>query len=175
MEWFLNEYQPHGRIADYGGTENVGSSIVRDALATGGQHDYNPLDYDNGVDLMKPIKGPKFDFGICMDLLEHVPNPFVVAGNIYSSLKPNAHLFVTSPLIWELHFYPKDYWRFTPSGLEALFPKMDIELLGIVRDPSPDEVCPRSRVVGVFHKVPKLDRPRVDESGSFFPKEYAVK
>ncbi len=175
LAWFVNKYKPEGRIADYGGTDTIGAPIVERMLSMrkvkviGNDADpfdiklegslnkneskYFTLDFDNGVDLRKPIKGKKFDYGICMDLLEHTSNPFVVAKNIYDSLQKGALLFVTVPWIWEIHYYPKDYWRFAPQGLEELFPKMKKLSLEIVRDQSPEEEVPRSRLVAVFKKI----------------------
>jgi hypothetical protein len=115
-------------------------------------NEYIVLDYDNGVDLMKPVKGKKFDGGICMDLLEHTENPFIIAKNITDSLNKGAVLFVTVPWVWELHYYPKDYWRFAPQGLEQLFPKMKAVTIEIIRDESPEETLPRHRLVAIFKK-----------------------
>jgi len=159
--WALNTFPPptNARIADYGGTENVGDTIVRDSLAAGGQHNYTALDFDNGIDLRNPIKGKKFDYGLCMDLLEHASNPFTVATNIKNSLKKGGILFVTVPFIWEIHYYPSDYWRFTPQGIEELFSDMYIEVIGLVRDKEPDESVPRHRIVAVFRNQKKLPVP----------------
>ena len=175
LAWFLSKYQPKGRVADFGGTEKIGSEIVTqmfglsditilgevdrplDIVVSGLEKkveaEYIPLDFDNGVDLRKPIRGKKFDGGICMDLLEHTSNPFLVAENITNSLKKDALLFVTVPWIWEIHYHPKDYWRFAPQGLEELFPKMKKISLEIIRDQSIDEEVPRSRLVAVFKKI----------------------
>jgi hypothetical protein len=173
---FLNTYPQSGRIADYGGTDTIGAQIVKkmmtlsDITVEEGKKgkeinilingkpkkpvpEYSVLDYDNGVDLLKPIKGKKFDGGICMDLLEHTENPFLVAKNIAGSLKSGALLFVTVPWVWELHYYPKDYWRFAPQGLEQLFkPYMECITVEIIRDASPEEELPRSRLVAIFKK-----------------------
>lgn len=179
---FLNTFKPKGRVADFGGTSNIGSDIVSQMFAinevtvkekkpgkslsvslfglekTEDIPEYIPLDYDNGVDLMKPIKGKKFDAGICMDLLEHTKNPFIIAKNISDSLKPGAPLFVTVPWVWELHEYPKDYWRFCPQGLEAIFPDMKARTIEIIRDHAPEETLPRYRLVAVFIKNKHLTK-----------------
>ena len=173
---FLNQYPQEGRIADYGGTDTIGSQIIEQMLklnsisiAEGSKSNdlfninvngipatrkvtYTVLDYDNGIDLMKPIRKKPFDGGICMDLLEHTENPFVIAKNISDSLKKGAFLFVTVPWIWEIHYYPKDYWRFAPQGLEQLFPKMECITIETIRDHSDEEEVPRSRLVGIFKK-----------------------
>ncbi len=157
-------FKDNTRWGDYGGTDDIGKNIVKDMLAGGGMHDYNMLDFDNGVDLRKPIKGKKFDMGISMDLLEHVSNPFVVAKNIKNSLNKGAYLFVTAPFVWELHDYPHDYWRFSPDGLKELFDGMQVEIIYMVNDsyrPAKNEKFvsvpaikfPWIRIVGIFKKI----------------------
>lgn len=181
---FINTFNPKGRIADYGGTANIGSEIVKQMFSINDvsveQKKINPdasldinvfgaslkdiepeyvlLDYNNGVDLLKPIKGKKFDFGISMDLLEHTKNPFLVAKNISNSLKPGALLFITVPFSWEVHDYPGDYFRFCPQGLEVLFPDMDAKKIEIIRDAAPEETITRSRLVAVFKKKEGLTK-----------------
>ncbi len=153
---FLVEYKDElaGPVADYGGTEKIGEGLVVGMLSKLGNKklkDYVLLDYDYGDDFLKKIKG-KYGLGICMDLLEHVENPFLVADNISDSLKKNALLFVTCPFIWEVHAFPKDYWRFTPEGLEALFKKLKPLSSCIVRDEGNGEAVPRQRTVAVFRR-----------------------
>ncbi len=168
---FLNEYQNElvEPIADYGGNNKLYGNIIKNILNAGGISNYFPLDYTSGIDLMKPIKR-KFGTGICMDTLEHVNNPFIVAKNITNSLKKNALLFVTVPFIWAQHGYEKgdilkDYFRFTEEGLKLLFPKLHClkiwtledtkGSLGVYDDKSVklrDESVPFVRVVGIFKK-----------------------
>lgn len=150
---FLNHYQPKvGRTADYGGTDAIGKGIIKNTLKTGGITDYHMLDFDNGIDLRKPIKGKKFDLGICMDLLEHTTDPFLVAKNIKNSLKKGAYLFVTVPFMWEVHLYPGDYWRFTTQGLAQLFIDMELHYVYMVEDDQPGADFKRYRTVGIFSK-----------------------
>ena len=177
LAFFLNKYKPTGRIADFGGTDAIGAGMIREILTLDDvivkspgrdkngnviinadgipkktKPEYIVLDYDNGVDLLKPVKGEKFDAGITMDLLEHTTNPPVVAKNISDSLKSGAFLFVTVPFVWELHNYPGDYFRFCPQGLVVMFSDMNIITMDIVRDEAPEEELPRSRIVAVFRK-----------------------
>jgi SAM-dependent methyltransferase len=157
QQFFFNDM----RIADYGGTNRIGENIVQRMFAGGDLNNYNMLDFDNGVDLRNPIEG-KFDVGICMDLLEHTSDPFLVAKNIIDSLNPGAFLFVTVPFVWELHGYPNDYWRFTPQGLGELFKDMEVEVIYAKEDtyipdmknmpPVPPVSLPWNRIVGVFRK-----------------------
>ena len=150
------------RIADYGGTDKIGDNIIKNILSSGNLKNYHMLDFDNGIDLRKPIKGRKFDLGICMDLLEHVSNPFVVSQNIMNSLKKDSYLFVTVPFVWELHAVPDDFWRFTPHGLTELFKEMEALTVYGVTDESPTSEynqsllpvsLPFSRIIGIFKKI----------------------
>jgi hypothetical protein len=125
---------------------------VQKVLASGGITDYHVLDFATGVDLLKPVKGKKYGLGICMDLLEHVTQPFIVCNNISNALKKGALLFVTVPFIWEVHDHPGDYWRYTPQGLSTLFPTLECLELFMTRDELPDEAVPRTRVIGIFRK-----------------------
>lgn len=156
---FVNNYRDKIMlpIADYGGTNIWGFEDVKNLFASGGITDYNVLDLETGYDLLKPIPGRKYGLGICMDLLEHTTNPFLVAKNIYLSLKKDALLFVTVPWIWEVHKYPGDYWRFTVDGVIQLFPKMKVLEAGFLRDEHRDandfpEPLPRERVIVIFIK-----------------------
>lgn len=149
------------RIADYGGTEENGSNHVKKILKAGDLYNYHMLDFENGIDLREPINGEKFDLGICMDLLEHVSNPFLVVKNIIDSLKPGAFLFVTAPFVWELHSVPQDFWRFTPEGFLELFKEMEMEAVFEEEDTygslkiKTDQISispPWIRVIGYFRK-----------------------
>jgi hypothetical protein len=64
----------------------------------------------------------KFGTIICFSVLEHCKNPFKMAENISKFLIGGGTLFVSVPFVWNIHSYPDDYWRFTPSSLSILFP-----------------------------------------------------
>ena len=161
---FLNEFQNEIKepIADYGGNERQDFKFVKKTLASGGIVDCSPLDYSTGVDLLKPIKGRKYNTGICMDLLEHVSNPFIVGENITNSLRKGALLFVTAPFVWGTHNCPNDYFRFTAEGLKVIFPKLEWLRIDIRVDDcwknlkkfrKDDKIVKFFRVVGVFKKI----------------------
>lgn len=66
-----------------------------------------------------------FDLVLCMSLLEHVENPFLVAQNIKNIISENGYLFISSPFFYPIHKDKNgkfgDYWRFTDDGLRTLF------------------------------------------------------
>ena len=165
---FLKQYagQLLKPVADYGGTDNIGEDLVKKSFSGVGIKKVKSLDYDSGYDLLKPIKGEKYGSGICMDLLEHVTNPFTVAKNISDSLLPGAYLFVTAPWKWNYHdsewFKTEcdivstvvwhDYWRFSPNGLIELFSELEAIRADIVADIKSDDGQENHRSVAVFRK-----------------------
>ncbi|UKO98440.1 class I SAM-dependent methyltransferase [Nostoc sp. UHCC 0870] len=83
-----------------------------------------------------------FDGIICLEVLEHVENPFQAVNEIKRVLKKNGMLLLTVPFLLQYHGkgsssqshenYP-DFWRFTHEGLQQLFKdfqKLDVVPLG---------------------------------------------
>lgn len=66
----------------------------------------------------------QFGLVVCGALLEHVQNPFDAARNVAALLKPGGCLYYLGPWVWGFHPYPDDLWRFSFSGLKALFPDL---------------------------------------------------
>ena len=58
----------------------------------------------------------------------------------------------TDAYSYNIHYHPKDYFRFCPQGLEALFTDMKTKTIDIIRDQVPDEDLPRQRIVAIFQK-----------------------
>lgn len=71
-----------------------------------------------------------FNAVICLEVLEHVRNPFKAVDEIKRVLRPDGRLFLTVPFLTQYHGkggrsakhseYP-DFWRFTHQGLQILF------------------------------------------------------
>lgn len=87
------------------------------------------------VDVVADLCDPRFEkkhpeligsFGtvFCYALLEHVKNPFSAARAINKLIAPGGHLYYGGPWAWGYHAYPRDYFRISFDGLEALFPKL---------------------------------------------------
>ena len=60
----------------------------------------------------------------CVSVLEHTKRPWLLARNIEQLLRVGGTLYLTVPFIWRVHSYPDDFWRFTVSGVRALFSSM---------------------------------------------------
>ena len=75
------------------------------------------------------IGAKKFDLIVCMNVLEHTYEPIRVLDNMRRLMAPGGHLVVVTPLVWDLHNWPADYYRLNPdfyrryastSGLEVV-------------------------------------------------------
>jgi SAM-dependent methyltransferase len=67
-----------------------------------------------------PIDDAACDAVLLTQVLEHVPDPRQVLAEIRRVLRPGGSLYLTAPLVWELHEQPFDYYRFTNAGLRVL-------------------------------------------------------
>ena len=92
-----------------------------------------------------PYEDNTVDSIICIEVLEHVRNPFKAIEEIYRTLKPGGKVFFTTPFLLGYHGKTKkqdsikhdhdeypDYFRFTHQGLELLFKdfsEVNIEVL----------------------------------------------
>ena len=78
------------------------------------------VDYVASADAL-PVGDDEFGVVLCTQVLEHVPEPAAVLGELARVLRPGGRLYLTAPLAWELHELPHDYYRYTQAGLSHLF------------------------------------------------------
>lgn len=67
-----------------------------------------------------PVRDGAFDAVLLTQVLEHVPEPASVLSELHRILTQGGALYLTVPLIWELHELPHDYYRYTSEGLRHL-------------------------------------------------------
>jgi SAM-dependent methyltransferase len=85
--------------------------------------------------LSLPFPDAVFDAAINIVTLEHVTDPARVIAELHRCLKPGGSLLLVTPLEWEEHQQPHDYFRYTRYGLEHLarragFAEIRIEPVG---------------------------------------------
>lgn len=122
-----------GLILDIGAADRwIESHLSADA-------DYVALDYPStGRDLYGarphvfadaahlPFPDGNFDGVICLEVLEHVPDPAIVMCEISRVLKPGGRAWISMPFLYPLHDAPFDFQRYTKFGL-----RRDVERAGL--------------------------------------------
>jgi len=84
-----------------------------------------------GDALNLPFRSNSFDTVISTQVLEHIPEPKRMLGEIYRVLKRGGYLILTCPLIWNIHDEPHDYFRYTLYGLEHLSRQVGFDIVTI--------------------------------------------
>jgi SAM-dependent methyltransferase len=70
-----------------------------------------------------PFTDNTFDAALNVVTLEHVTDPARVIAELFRCLRPGGRLLLVTPLEWEEHQQPHDYFRYTRYGLEHLTAK----------------------------------------------------
>lgn len=141
VEQQVNKYGLIQPFVDLGGlaAKDVTVADYDITLRTGGQHDrYLKLDADPFTPLagkypilnpqygdpsieMLPAKYPNhFGTAVCLNVVEHVVNPFEVFKAIYALMQRGGLVIVTTVLNFPVHAAPRDFWRYTPDCLRML-------------------------------------------------------
>ena len=77
------------------------------------------------------IRDETYDTAISLEVLEHVPAPWLAVDEIYRILKPGAHFILTVPHLSRLHDVPHDYYRYTRYGIAFLLQRSGFEIVTI--------------------------------------------
>lgn len=90
--------------------------------------DFDPPCIDIVCDIcdMKPIPDKSIELVLNLESLEHIAYPQKAIDEIYRVLKYDGLLILTTVMHFKIHRVPKDYWRFTPDGLELLLSRFKI-------------------------------------------------
>jgi SAM-dependent methyltransferase len=76
-----------------------------------------------GSALELPVLTNSIDALLMNDVLEHLPDPAAAIREAFRCLRPGGKVFATTPFLWNLHYEPHDYYRFTGYALRYLFEK----------------------------------------------------
>ena len=67
-----------------------------------------------------PVANDTYDYVLCSQVLEHVPNPQTAAHELYRILKPQGQLLVTVPQGYGIHGEPYNFFYFTRYGIDLI-------------------------------------------------------
>ncbi len=75
------------------------------------------VDFTSGPSLQQ-LAGRRWDTIVMFNVIEHVFDPITLLDNVTELLAPEGTLLISSPIVWELHRFPRDYWRPNPDFYE---------------------------------------------------------
>ena len=78
---------------------------------------------------MHMIANETYDTMICLEVLEHISDPFAAVQEMARILKPGASLILSVPHLSRYHELPHDYYRYTKYGLKAMLEKHGFEII----------------------------------------------
>ena len=85
-----------------------------------GYNGYNKIDYVSDISNI-PVKSNSFDFILCTEVIEHVPDPIAAIKEISRVLKQGGTLLITAPLGSGLHQEPYHFYGgYTPYFYEKV-------------------------------------------------------
>lgn len=114
--------KPYKSLFSY--SKYIGIEVEQDG------HDHTNEDIDVFYDgKVIPFEANTFDSAITSQVLEHVFEPDAFLKEIHRVLKPNGHLLLTVPFVWDEHEQPFDYARYSSFGLKYLLEKNGFEVV----------------------------------------------
>lgn len=127
---------PLGRVLDYG----AGNSPYRQLLdcecyvaADLGQNVAGNIDYLIEPGRRLPIEDAAFDVILLLDVIEHVPNPDFVLGEIRRLLAPGGRLLLSVPFLYREHETPHDIARYTIFGMRELLRRQNADIVRMAK------------------------------------------
>ncbi|NJK98227.1 MAG: class I SAM-dependent methyltransferase [Chloroflexia bacterium] len=89
------------------------------------------ITYIGDVQNMEMISDQFYDSAICLEVLEHLRNPFKAVSEIYRILKKDGILVLSVPHMSRLHEEPYDFFRFTKYGLKSTLEDAGFKIIEI--------------------------------------------
>ena len=155
-------------IYEFGALQVPGQEGIANLRSIFPDYDYVGVDMREGPGVDRILNLHNIDLTaesvgsvLCLDTLEHVEYPHQAMQEIHRVLSSTHGMVVISSVMnFQIHGYPNDYWRFTPSAFESLLKPFKHSFVGFAGK----ESFPRT-IVGVGFKG---DAPDLSE----FKEEY---
>jgi SAM-dependent methyltransferase len=77
----------------------------------------------------RKLNHEKFDLIICMNVLEHLYEPIKALTNMRHLLRGKGYLMIVTPLVWDLHDWPHDFYRLNPDFYKKYTQDNNLQIL----------------------------------------------
>jgi 2-polyprenyl-3-methyl-5-hydroxy-6-metoxy-1,4-benzoquinol methylase len=119
LDWLRAQDVRGLRVLDVGAGDRPYRELFPDAVALdmpGNPH----ADLHGSVDAI-PAEDASFDVVVCLQVLEHVPDPAAAVRELRRVVRPGGRVLLSTHGVYPFHPNPDDLWRWTHQGLERLF------------------------------------------------------
>ena len=128
----LIQQQARGRFIDLGCGEMPYRQFIEKQVDAYDSFDVEArttgVTYIGDIQDMRAVPSDTYDSAACLEVLEHVPDPFRAAREIYRILRPGGTLVLSVPHLSRLHEEPNDFYRYTRYGVRRLLTQAGFEV-----------------------------------------------
>jgi SAM-dependent methyltransferase len=76
-----------------------------------------------------PLASGAMDTVVCLETLEHVPDPLAVAYELSRVLRAGGFLLLSVPFLGPIHSAPQDFWRFTEYQVKQMMERAGLQIV----------------------------------------------
>jgi SAM-dependent methyltransferase len=122
LEWLRTQDVHALRVLDVGCGDRPYEQLLKAAAEiVGFDVPGNPhADLHGTIDAI-PVEAASFDVVLCLQVLEHVPDPAAAVRELRRVVKPGGRVLLSTHGVYPFHPNPHDFWRWTHEGLAHLF------------------------------------------------------
>ncbi|HVM57088.1 MAG TPA: class I SAM-dependent methyltransferase [Gaiellaceae bacterium] len=122
LDWLSSQSVAGLEVLDVGCGDRPYEGLLRGAArVVGFDVPGNPhADLHGSIEAL-PVEDASFDVVLCLQVLEHVPDPAAAVRELRRVVRPGGRVLASTHGIYPYHPNPGDFWRWTDSGLDRLF------------------------------------------------------